>query len=95
MSETTSSVSEKAEPDTSLHTQGPLPHEDLTIAEQLEAMWTEDKDHPGEESFRCEDGKTHSIDKDQLSRFLREFGALHPSDYQSQHGTDWRDDLFR
>lgn len=95
MPKTSTSVSEKPEFENSLHPKGPRAHEDLTIAEHLETMWTDDKNHPGDECFRCEDGETHAIDKDQLTRFLHEYGALHPSDYQSRYGTDWKADLFR
>ncbi|RYD37075.1 MAG: hypothetical protein EOP87_04260 [Verrucomicrobiaceae bacterium] len=74
---------------------GPGPHEDLTIAEHLETMYSGDEHRPREKCFLDESHEQLWVDEDQLARFLKEYGALHPSDYRSQHGTDWQDDLFQ
>ncbi|RYD46623.1 MAG: hypothetical protein EOP85_07075 [Verrucomicrobiaceae bacterium] len=74
--------------------EGPDPHEDLTIAEHLETMRKCDEHRPGEVCFHAESGEQHWVEEDQLARFIREFGALHPSNYLAEHGTRWEDDLF-
>lgn len=94
MQTTHSSLQDKPTSDDSLPGEGPRPHEDLTIAEHLETMCRHDEQRPGEQCFIVEHGESHWIDSSDLSRFIHEFGALHPSDYFSRHGTDWRHDLF-
>lgn len=94
MATTRPSTKEKPEFGTRFPGSGPRPHEDLTIKEHLETMCREEKKRRGEQCFITEDGGQHHIDEDQLTRFLREYGALHPSDYQSKYGTAWQDDLF-
>ncbi len=95
MATTRSSVRQKPETKDSFRSGGPRPHEDLTIAEHLETMCREEKKRRGEQCFVLEDGEPHYLDEDQFTRFVREYGALHPSDYLSKYGTDWQEDLFR
>lgn len=90
--QTTHSLQQKTEDKPK--SEGPAPHEDLTIAEHLETMRQCDEHRPGEKCFVTGNHETLWVDEDQLTRFIREFGAEHPSDYFSQHGTQWQDDLF-
>ncbi|MEO7100417.1 MAG: hypothetical protein ABI162_13730 [Luteolibacter sp.] len=73
---------------------GPAPHEDLTIAEHLETMRLQNENRPGEQCFRNENGEKRWIPDSELERFLHESGAIHPSDYFSMNGRDWREIFF-
>jgi hypothetical protein len=73
---------------------GPVAHEDLTIAEQLETMRVRDEHRPGEVCFLGEDGRKRWVAESEVARFIRRLGATHPSDYLAAHGTPWQNDLF-
>lgn len=73
---------------------GPGAHEDLTIAEEVEAMRCGNEHRPGQQCFVDSKEEKHWVDEAKLSQFLREEGARHSSDYKSIHGTDWEQDFF-
>lgn len=74
--------------------EGPQAHEDLTIAEELEAMRCPDEHRPGAQCYQDDDGNRHWLNDASVELFISEEGARHSSDYQSIHGTSWQDDLF-
>jgi hypothetical protein len=74
---------------------GPAPHEDLTIAEQLQTMRLESADCPGESCFLNSRGKKCWIANGVVERFIRRLGALHASDYLAAHGAAWQSNFFR
>lgn len=73
---------------------GPAPHEDLTIAEQLETMRVPDEDRPSEQCFINDQGEKTWLGEDHVSRFIVENGAEFSSDYQLAHGADWTKAFF-
>lgn len=74
---------------------GPPPHEDLTIAEQIESMRVEAADCPGESCFLDTRGKKCWITNGVVERFVRKQGAIHPSDYRAANGVDWQSLFFK
>lgn len=75
--------------------QGPGPHEDLTIAEEVATMRCEEGDRPQQICLLIDDETREWIDQEKLDHFLNEHGALHSSDYESIHGNAWIDDLLK
>ena len=73
---------------------GPAPHEDLTIAEQLETMHVVAEHRPDEVCFIDTKGENHWLAESDLKRFITEHGAEHSSTFVSVHGTDWQNQLF-
>jgi hypothetical protein len=73
---------------------GPAPHEDLTIAEQLETMRVTDESRPGELCFSDTKGRTRWLSENHVNRFINDHGAEFPSNYLLAHGTDWHDIFF-
>jgi hypothetical protein len=62
----------------------PDPHEDLTIAQTVEAMRKEGDP----------DRLLSHVSAEALDEFLLKWGAEHPSNYESKTGRDWKSDLF-
>lgn len=73
---------------------GPSAHEDLTIAEHIANLLAKDEHRPNERGCLDEDGKVAWLPETEIRDFIREHGALHPSDYLSRHGRSWEKDLF-
>ena len=80
-------------PDADPH-DGPHPHEDLTIAEQIETMRLSDEHRPGEQCFLTEHGERRWVSESDVEHFIRTYGALHPSNFLVTQGGDWREDFF-
>lgn len=77
-------------------TDGPAPHEDLTIAEILQNVHAEaGANHPGKYGYRRDKGKVEWIEQAAAEEFIAKYGAEHPSNYQEQHGQDWEEDFFQ
>jgi len=79
---------------TSNSSRGPSAHEDLTIAEHLKQMLATNEHRPNERGYLDENGKMTWVSADRVDEFLREFGALHPSDYESRQGQPWQTGFF-
>jgi len=75
-------------------TKGPSAHEDLTIAEHIESMRVAGEHRPGEECFLDSHGNNHWIATAEVGNFIRKFGALHPSNFEAEHGRNWEEDFF-
>ncbi len=73
---------------------GPAPHEDLTIAEQLETLRVSGEHRPGEQCFRDPAGVTCWISEHEVKSFLASHGATHSSDYAEAHREDWQHIFF-
>lgn len=85
---------ERSSAPTRIPPQGPSAHEDLTIAEHLSNMLAGDEHRPNEQGCVDEHGKVAWLSENRIEQFVREFGALHPSDYQNRHGRPWQADFF-
>lgn len=73
---------------------GPPPHEDLTIAEQLQTMRVHGEDRPGKQCFVSANGAHRWIGDQVVQRFVTNHGADHSPDYLNSHGIDWQMDFF-
>ena len=73
---------------------GPSAHEDLTIAETIELMRVPDEHRPGEECFRTSSGEKRWVASSEVRRFIRRLGAVHPNEYEAEHGEPWEKDFF-
>ena len=74
--------------------QGPSAHEDLTIAEHIANMLAGDEHRPNEQGCVDEDGRLAWLPEEGVEEFVRNHGALHPSDYLARHGRPWQADFF-
>lgn len=81
-------------PHPGLSKSGPAPHEDHTIADHVEAMRIQDDWRPGKACFTRDTGERVWLDETHVEEFLRQAGALHPNDYESQFGRDWTLDFL-
>jgi hypothetical protein len=70
----------------------PPANDDLTIAEHLRA-WKQSSSDQAEDSYCNDAGEIVTVPGHVVQRFVEEHGALHPGDYRSRHGRDWREDF--
>jgi hypothetical protein len=79
---------------TKLYHDGPAAHEDLTIAEHLEALRSTEEDRPGAQAFLNIHGETCWFDDSEVADFIARYGAEHPAEYLATRGEDWLTTFF-